>query len=295
MQLYPQYPNQPWPGYVPSDALNPAGGTTGEINPTIRRSINMQYGRQLAGLGASEGHPGDSSYEDDTLSRLETDDDVVGSGVFDAPGWSATVHPTLGVFQDHPNVPGYIDREIPFRASKEVESIPGGAQVVVVPGGGMTYGGRLLGGGVSPPLTPRFPTGGGARPAPRSSVPRPVGKVGTAEAAPMGRAPVVSVPAAAKAGDVRRPLTKALLPAARLATAMAPTPVFHPAAAVARRPAPVAPRPPTVTLAPRVIQRATSGFGDDPPAPSIMPYLVGGALLGASVAVFKALVYDKKK
>jgi hypothetical protein len=81
------------------------------------------------------------------LRELEGEDDVYGSGIFDQSGRGPTVHATLGVFEDHPSLPGYVGREVQFAVSKEVADITSGADVVVVPGGGMSYqerGGKIV-------------------------------------------------------------------------------------------------------------------------------------------------------
>lgn len=283
MPQYPTHPNQLWPGYVPTDSLNPNGAMQGEINPNSHRSLTMQYGRNLAGLGHTEGWNGDSDYDDRDAEKLEKDDDVVGSGVFDMPGHKNTVHETLGVFADHPNLPGYLAREIPFMPSKEVESVPSGAEVIVVPGGGMTWGGRLIGGGTSQPLVPQLPVGGGARPA-DTFRPGPVGKVQTADAAPQRAVPVAAVRRTSAPVLVREPQA-ASLPSAPAFPKMAGR--FNPDAQRAVM---------SVPRAPIVLRRqgGMRGFGADASTPSVMSYVLGGALLGAAAAVFKKYVIDKR-
>lgn len=279
--MYPKHSNQPWPGYVPSDSLNPDGGLLGQINPRDRERLMMEHGRNLAGLGRTEGWGGDSEYDERSASALEKDDDVVGSGVFDMPGHKNTVHATLGVFADHPNLPGYIARELPFRPSEEVESVPSGAQVITVPGGGMTWGGRLIGGGTSAPLAPRLPAGGGARPV-NAFQPKPVTKVATADAAPQRAVKVGTV--APRAALVRQPGAQSL-------------PVAPAFPAVAGRFNPDAQRNLMTRPVPLVMARravAMRGFGADAPAPGIMPWVLGGVLLGASAAILKKYVLDKK-
>jgi len=69
-----------------------------------------------------------------TADELELLDDVNGSGIFDAPG-TQTVHVDMGVFADHPSVPGYIARHPPFQAQDEVTR--GGRLTMEVPGSGV--------------------------------------------------------------------------------------------------------------------------------------------------------------
>lgn len=290
--MYPSHPNQPWPGFKPHDAIRT--GMTGQINPSIRSDINMQYGRQLAGLGRSEGHEGDSDYADKSLSTLESDDDVLGSGIFDAPGSQGTVHVTLGVFRDHPNIPGYIAREIPFKPSTEVESVPSGAQVIVVPGGGMTWGGRVIGGGTAESPGPQTFVGGGSRPVPTSSSMVPVGTwQQTADAAPMPSYQVGAPGAPRKRQGVFSDHRHASSAAEfRDVAGMAGFGGDSGAAHGRRREGVFAPRRHHVSA--MTAPYATSGFGIDEAKPSVVPYLIGGAMLGAAAAIFKKFVLDKK-
>ena len=301
MSNYPSHLNQIWVGYVPAQLPT---GYMGEINPRFRRQLNMEYGRQLAGFGATEGDAGDSDYEAKTLSELEKQDDVVGSGVFDLPGHGATVHQTLGVFQDHPNLPGYIDREIPFRPSTEVVSEPSGAQVIVIPGGGMSYGGRLIGGGTSETMYNWLPKVGRPIPAPSATKMRPVATAKATASAPLpaariapvssGRGKIAVAPATKK--NFSADLTKSFLPA-RNTGSLAPVRAVAPGLPVVRSPAPTkaaAPARAPIVLRPRPVAAPLRGFGGDSDAPSVVPYLVSGALLGASIAIFKRYVIDKK-
>ena len=143
---------------VTTDAFNKAQAVLGQITPRTRERFMEPAGRFLAGDDlAAEARSG---WNDSLLSELERDDDVNGSGIFDAAGTS-TVHRTMGVFEDHPSLPGYIARSPPFSVS-EVTS-PSGASVVEVPGGGMIYvetGGRrsrLVPGREAVPKLPRPP------------------------------------------------------------------------------------------------------------------------------------------
>lgn len=279
--MYPKHSNQLWPGYVPQDAHNPDGGLLGQVNPRDRMRLNMEYGRNLAGLGRTEGWGGDSEYDERSAKALESDDDVVGSGIFDMPGHKNTVHETLGVFADHPNLPGYIARELPFRVSDEVESVPSGAEVITVPGGGMTWGGRLIGGGTSTPLAPRLPVGGGERPV-NAFKPGRIAKMPTADTAPQRSVKVGTV--APRAALVRQPGAQGV-PARPAFPVVAGR--FNPDAQrnLMARPLP-----------PAMVRRAAPmhGLGADSSGPGILPYVFGGILLGAAGAIFKRYVIDKK-
>jgi len=92
------------------------------------------------GLGSSDPYPtaDQSAWTDAGLREMEEDDDVVGSGVFDPRGTS-TVHDDMGVFADHPSMPGVIARNPPFTLNYEVADVVNGGPTVEVPGGGMSY------------------------------------------------------------------------------------------------------------------------------------------------------------
>jgi len=123
----------------------------GQLNPFYQGRHAMWHGRPLAGMG-SFAPPTESTGRGEVthgtfLKELEGEDDVYGSGIFDQSGRGPTVHATLGVFEDHPSLPGYVGREVQFAVSKEVSDITSGADVVVVPGGGMSYqerGGKIV-------------------------------------------------------------------------------------------------------------------------------------------------------
>jgi len=254
MARYPAEYNQIRnPGYVPPDLYNANQGNRGETSWNTRERLDMEHGRRLAGFGD---YDGDSSYDDGELRRLEKSDDTYGSGIFDAAGSKPTVHPDLGVFQDHPNIPGYIGREVQFLPSKEVKSIPSGADVIVIPGGGMSWGGRIIPSGMMGQKVP-YRYGSAIKPPP--GVPR-------------GKASVPTTPSTTAQATVPGPI----LP-------------FRPAPVVVRAYA-VAPTP-SVTY--YTMRRAgTSGFGVDPPPakPSWVPYVAGGVMLGAAIAIFRGVL-----
>jgi hypothetical protein len=104
----------------------------------------MQHGRYLSGVdglsGENETQPAyDVRFSDVHLRELEDEDDVFGSGIFDTYGSSATIHANMGVFADHPSLPGYIDREVQYEVNRNIADITAGADVVAVAGGGMTF------------------------------------------------------------------------------------------------------------------------------------------------------------
>lgn len=162
---YPPPSRQPFTGnVVDPDPINWYRPIRGQESPEYEESWRMHHGRYLAGLGSAEGLglteiDDEPDWSDHSLDVLEAEDDVVGSGIFDPRG-SATVHTNMGVFQDHPSMPGYIARHPPFTVNTEVSDLPTGADVVEVPGGGMAYverDGVLVGpsGGPSPQPAPR--------------------------------------------------------------------------------------------------------------------------------------------
>ena len=146
-QIYePEYPMQ---SELRLDAYQLARPMVGEIAPSERERILMEHGRYLAGtegLGSVANAPSyDAEYNNgDFLDDLEQEDDVYGSGIFDFSGRAPTTHADLGVFADNPNLPGFIGREQLFAVSQEITDITNNADVVVVPGGGMSYVDRGL-------------------------------------------------------------------------------------------------------------------------------------------------------
>ncbi len=108
---------------------------TGQINPITQERLAMHNGRNLSGLGATSQNFDEPDWRDVSTGELEREDDVNGSGIFDAAG-KATVHTTMGVFADHPSVPGYIARNPPFQVNREVTDASSGGDVIEVPGGG---------------------------------------------------------------------------------------------------------------------------------------------------------------
>jgi hypothetical protein len=111
----------------------------GQTAPGVEQRWAMQHGRYLSGLGANETQAPYAAKPDSYTRSLEKDDDVLGSGIFDSYGRQPTVNFELGVFADHPSLPGYIEREVQFSVSKDIADITSGADVVIVPAGGMTY------------------------------------------------------------------------------------------------------------------------------------------------------------
>lgn len=110
-------------------------------------------------MGALPTSPiGDPEYRDDTMQRLEAEDDSYGSGIFDM-GFRPTANADTGIYTSNYPLPGYIGREVPFAVSREVTDITDNADVVVVPAGGLTYAevdGRPIDASILGP-TPRPP------------------------------------------------------------------------------------------------------------------------------------------
>jgi hypothetical protein len=141
---------QPYTGeLVNKDPISSVLARTGQINPIVRDRFMQMHGRHYSGFGTDvslndpfpgNANAGDIEYADnEAMDAMETEDDVAGSGIFDAPGRRSTIHSTLGVFADHPSLPGYAAREQPFAVSKDVTDPIHGADVVYLPAGGMTY------------------------------------------------------------------------------------------------------------------------------------------------------------
>lgn len=141
------YERQPYTGStVDKDPISSRLAWIGQDNPYTVGKYQQWHGRYLQGLDGVEGlgsmnvNEGDAEFEhDDILASMEGDDDVYGSGIFDRPGRADTIHSTLGVFADHPSLPGYIGREVQFAVNPNIHDVANGADVVAVPGGGMAY------------------------------------------------------------------------------------------------------------------------------------------------------------
>jgi len=135
-------PGEPRLGY--KDPIRKDLYRLGQVGPRTEDRWFMQHGRYLAGTdGLGDINETQASYDsrwqDVNLRELEGEDDVFGSGIFDTYGSSPTVHVNMGVFADHPSLPGYIDREIQYEVNRNISDITSGADVVAVPGGGMTF------------------------------------------------------------------------------------------------------------------------------------------------------------
>jgi hypothetical protein len=117
----------------------------GQAAPLVRERMRSYHGRYMSGV---EGFSGDSVdgavgtdpvYESEALDELESQDDVFGSGIFDQVGRGPTSNQSMGVFASHYALPGFVAREVPFTVSKDITDITDNADVVMVPGGGMTF------------------------------------------------------------------------------------------------------------------------------------------------------------
>lgn len=133
-------PTPPFPGEPTRYCVNLIRYKLGQVSPRTQERWNMAHGRHLAGLGGNETEqPWDPEFRSEAMEQLEAEDDVHGSGIFDSYGRAPTVNHELGVFADHPSLPGFIDREVQYAVSKDIYDITSGADVVTVAGGGMSY------------------------------------------------------------------------------------------------------------------------------------------------------------
>lgn len=130
--------NQPYYGEVyPSDEVVRRRAFVGQINPTERERLKMQYGRYLSGyeeptdFGGSIGE--DPNYPNPELQTMEMEDDAFGSGIFS--GNQVTGNQDTGVFESSYQLPGYVARETPFAVSRDVSSAQG-HEMVYIPAGG---------------------------------------------------------------------------------------------------------------------------------------------------------------
>jgi len=133
------HPRQPYTGRLhDNDPISCKLALVGQINPSIAERFALSTGRAVAGFGmvAEEYLP---ERREEAVDDLEKEDDVYGSGIFDRSGREGTVHADMGVFADHPSLPGYVGREVDFAVSKDIADIVNGAEVVGLPTGGMAY------------------------------------------------------------------------------------------------------------------------------------------------------------
>lgn len=100
------------------------------------------HGRNLAGMDDnnfdSQNSEGIETYPNE-LDLLNAADDVNGNGLFDPHGSHGNVHPDAGVFQDHLNIPGYIDRDQFYHPSEVRDLTQPGHNVMYVPGGAVSF------------------------------------------------------------------------------------------------------------------------------------------------------------
>lgn len=114
----------------------------GQGSPYTRERMRKSHGRYLSGFGGESpsGRTGyDPAYQDQEIYALESQDDTFGSGIFDPGSREGTSNANMGVFASHYSLPGYAAREVPFTVSQDESDITDDAEVVIVPGGGMTY------------------------------------------------------------------------------------------------------------------------------------------------------------
>lgn len=147
-------------------------GLIGQINPRNERRFASMHGRFLSGvddvpkMNKEEGEWDLDPTQD--LQSLENEDDNLGSGIFDSHRHPGTANVDAGVFASHFSLPGNNARQTPFTVSRDVASLPSGADYVEVPAGGMAYieeygkqiWPRGTGHGVRPPQMEPAPPGG---------------------------------------------------------------------------------------------------------------------------------------
>ncbi len=131
--------NVPTSGPQPMDHNDRIGRSIpmlGGPNPFLAQKRLMTQGRYLSGIG-NDDCDADTRYGDSLTRSMEDTDDVTGSGIFDSAG-RVTVHEEAGVFEDHPSMPNYIEKQRPFVPNTAVDDY-WGAQVVEIPGGGLLF------------------------------------------------------------------------------------------------------------------------------------------------------------
>jgi hypothetical protein len=261
------YESQPYYGSLTDqDPISSKLPLIGQDNPHTQARYERWHGRYLEGVGGAEGlgmnpNEGDAEFvHEDYLLELERDDDVYGSGIFDKPGRADTVHSTLGVFGDHPSLPGYIGRETQFAVSKDIHDVANGADIVIVPGGGMAYverGGRLVDVEGRPNQFATYENLNRPHGLPGPCAPC---QAGTARATPQP----TEVPSAFPGGTIVNPNKPNDVPAIPQTTGVQ-------------------------------YRSSIGGFGQTaPPAPNWTAYAAAGALVGVAAAIFMATLKAKK-
>lgn len=278
----------------------------GQVNPKYEEQWRMQHGRHLAGVPGFD-DSGQVDKQAGFVNDLEREDDVYGSGIFDPVGRASTIHRDMGVFADHPSLPGYVGREQQFSVSRDLVDIANGADVVVVPGGGMSY--REVGG-----RTVSFDRPGGTGlPAPSFRLPAPTGRdqpyaqlvpgaVDTAQRLARIEAQQRTPTSAAARGALQ---TGQFAVAAKLVAqaeqqlrgkpvvvdvpadrSERPVPYAHPQAQIARRDISRATTPAIPIVAKAAAMLPISGFGAaEASAPSWGTYAFVGIAIGAAAAM----------
>jgi len=288
--------HQPYPGKLTdTDPISSKLPLIGQLNPSVQERFALSQGRSVAGFGSvSEAYQRDR--RDEYVEQIETDDDVLGSGIFDRSGARGTIHSNLGVFADHPSLPGYIAREMDFAVSRDISDITSGAEVVAVPGGGMAYverGGQLVG-----PLRPddrynpyveirmgierrTVPFGPAYYPGPSSTAVAPAFPDGGTQ----------FVPAVPEEVPLTPNLPAQTAPAIPQVD-MGPTPLLPPQTAPTSAQVDLAPTP---VLPP--VATPASGYGaDEEPKPAGWgTYAFAGALVGIAAAIFVGTLTMKPK
>lgn len=134
--------NQPYTGKVENaDPISRNLALLGQVNPSVSNEYASSHGRFLSGLGADKMDQQTEKQFDDhaDVTGMESQDDVVGSGIFDPFRRPATVNQDMGVFEAKYSIPGNHAREVPFTVNHEIRDIANGADVVGIPSGGLNY------------------------------------------------------------------------------------------------------------------------------------------------------------
>jgi len=76
---------------------------------------------------------------DPAVAEANSADDVVGNGIFSAPGAPSTTHAGTGIFAGNFAVPGYLYREQPTQPSEIVDTTTGAPLVYQPDAGGSWY------------------------------------------------------------------------------------------------------------------------------------------------------------
>lgn len=293
------YPRQdPYVGPVFADTM-PARYQmlVGQVNPLVRERLRLQHGR-YAGFGqppcpmpvagplapwTSDGHPvsqnHDRASDMQTIAKMESDEDTLGSGIFDPLGRAATDNADMGMFESHYSLPGYVAREVPFAVSRDISDI-NGAAVVMVPGGGMPYVDR----GMPKPYPVLGPT-----PRPMSIGPTRQTTSRTAQYVSLNRGGQPRLPLNPNAPDRSMPTFQS-----QRASTYWQRPASWPHGSEVMSSPGELPVATVSSIQPYTPGMPVSGFGDDSTGPTKGQMVLAGALIGAATGILVAVFRSKK-